>query len=711
MRPTFHFDLETFLIVPGCQAPPPVCLQFAVDDGKEEIIHVKDPAFRTTVEWALTRALMDGHNVAYDAVVLCAAFPDLIPAIFQAYREDRILCTKIRQSLIDIALGEFEGNGFRRWGYTLGECVFRASDGKVLLDKSDPWRLKYGTLYSTPVKDWPPEALHYALMDATGQRLLFNAQEPGVSRGILKDQFRKSRTAFWLHLMETWGMRTDLPRVQEFHRLTLAEMARDRKVAEAAGLIKPDGVRDTKAAMDRMVRVMLELDEMPELTESGENQLERSKALGGERVSVVDVYLETGKYIKVDEDACLTSGDDILQAYQRYGSSKVLMSRIERLYKGAEVPLQSRFSPIRETGRTSCQMGEVKSGESPPAWGFQLQNTPRHTTRVCECGYPEDDHGHGKLSQAPCSDTFKRDHDVGIKECFVPRPGFVISSVDGDTMELHSWAQCCLWAVGRSRMAEVLNRGDDPHTELGATLAHISKAEAYAIRKRERGAEAKKAFDEGPRQSGKIADFGFPGGMGAAAMRKQARALYRVFMTLAEAGGLKEAWKAEWPEAPLYFDWVSNLIGGRRNWDPEAPPPTGTVEAFMSGLVRGKVTFTAACNFFFQALTASSMTDAGFPLAWECYVGTYYDGRAGTSPLFGSRIINFVHDEYLLEVPEGERAHHAAYRQRDLMVEIVQKWHPDVRVTAAPALMRRWSKAAEETKNGDGMLIPWEDKR
>lgn len=709
MLPVFHWDLETFLIAPGIQAPPPVCIQFAVDDGPEEIIHVKDPAFRRVLEWALANALMDGHNVAYDSTVICAAYPDLIQAVFQAYREDRIVCTKMRQSLIDIALGEFEGDGFNHWGYTLVECVFRASNKTVILDKTDPWRLRYGTLYNTPVINWPPEARHYALMDATGQRLLFNHQRPGAP--VLRDQFRKSRTAFWLELLRAWGMVTDLPRVQEFHRLSLEEMAKDRRIAERAGLVKPDGVRNTKEAMELMVRVMLDLEEEPELTDTGLDwQKEEAKARGGIKLSAVEVYLANDKYIKLDEDACLTSGNDILQAYQRYGSTKMLMTRIERLYKGTEIPLQARFQTIKETGRTSCQMGEVKDGESPAQWGFQFQNTPRLTTRICFCGRPEEDHkdpDHGAINGA--CETFKRSHDVGIKECFVPRPGFLFCSVDGDTMELHSWAQCCLWSVGKSRMAEVLNRGDDPHTELGATLAHITKAEAYAIRRKERGPEAKKVFDNGPRQSGKIGDFGFPGGMGFEALRKQARALYRVFMSLGEAKNLKDAWRLEWPEGPLWFDWIGDLIG-KRDWDPEAPPPTGTVEAFMSGLVRGKVRFTQACNFFFQALTASAMTDAGFPIAWECYLGSYFDGRPGVSPLYGSRIVNFEHDAYLLEVPDGERGHHAAYRQRDIIVDVCQLWHPNVKITASPALMRRWSKAAEETINGDGMLIPWEDK-
>jgi|ADGO01.1.fsa_nt_gi DNA polymerase I - 3'-5' exonuclease and polymerase domains len=174
-------------------------------------------------------------------------------------------------------------------------------------------------------------------------------------------------------------------------------------------------------------------------------------------------------------------------------------------------------------------MGDVEEGVSPPSWGFQLQNIPRKE---------------------------------GLRECFIPREGFWFSSVDYDSQELKSWAQVCLWTVGRSRMAQVLNDGLDPHTELGARVARISKAEAYALRK-----AGDKAFSDGPRQVAKIANFGYQGGMGPATLRTQARREYRVLLSLRECQELREFWKAEWPEAQDYFDWVNSLLAqGGGSW-------------------------------------------------------------------------------------------------------------------------------------------------
>lgn len=655
--PAFFFDTETFLISPGAGAPPMVCLQFSVEDQTPQVIHARDPALPGIVQWAFTQARLVGHTLEFDVAVVAAwglGIPELRETIlelcFRAYWEDRATCTSIRQKLLDIAHGVFEGDKFRKWGYHLDECAKRMCG--IELDKTDPWRLKYGTLYHLPVSDWPVESIHYCHGDVIAPRAVYRAQEQHPD--FLLDQFRQARYAFAKRLMECWGIKTDRPAVEAFHAQTLAESEADRKVAVAAGLVRLDGTRNMKAGKARMVEVFRKLEEEPALTDTGITTQRELYKETGRKFSAFEIWEKYQDYIALDEDACLASGDDILQAFQRFGSLKTTLSRCERLYYGTEMPLQAQFQSIVETGRTSCRMGDVDEGVSPPSWGFQLQNIPRKE---------------------------------GLRECFIPREGFWFSSVDYDSQELKSWAQVCIWTVGHSRLAQVLNDGLDPHTELGARVSRISKTEAYALRKL-----ADKAFNEGPRQVAKIGNFGYQGGMGPATLRVQARKEYRVFMTLRECQELREFWKAEWPEAVDYFAWVNSLLAGGE---------TTTVRHFLSDRVRGNIPYTVTCNTFFQGLTADAAKAAGFRLAYECYVDK-------TSPLYGSRIVDFIHDEYLLEVPQGERGHHAAYRQAEVMREEAQKWHPDVRITCSPALMTRWKKNAKTKHNPDGMLVPEE---
>lgn len=684
----FSFDSETFLMRPGLGAPPMVCLQFAVDDGAPNLVHVRDPACKRTFEWALQSTTMTAHNTAFDTTVACAQWPDLIPLVFQAYLDNRITCSALRARLIDIAQGEY--STLPGW-YSLTETLRRATGN--LLEKpvhgsrggtrtlaewiaEDPWRTKYGTLYPLDISAWPQDAVDYALSDAVAERELYLAQE--VRAEILQDQFRQARSAFWLRLMECRGIRTDRPAVERYHAKVLEELERDRLTAVEAGLVRADGSRNTKAAMARMVQVMKALGEEPELTDTGVPVLEQMKkdasahGIVPNTITPYTVWESANKYIKLDEDACLASGDDILRAYQSYGSLNITLGRVERLYMGTDLPLQSRFEPLVETGRTSCRMGEVKPGESPSSWGFQLQNLPRKE---------------------------------GLRECFSARPGYVFCSVDYDGFELRSWAQVCIWAVGRSRLAEVLNNGLDPHTELGARLARVSKAEAYAILRGEMGPERKKWFKEQPRQVAKIADFGYPGGMGPKTLRVQARKEYRMILSLEQCTEARDAWKQEWPEAPEYFNWVNSLLV----YGDDRDDMRAVIRHFRSDRVRGGTVYTQTCNSFFQGLAADAAKAAGFNLAWEAYTGRCYDSMK-PSPLAGCRGVVFGHDEYIYELPDHpELMHLAGERQAEVMRKTAQEWMPDVKVTCAPALMRRWTKNAEPVYR-NGMLVPWEDK-
>lgn len=274
------------------------------------------------------------------------------------------------------------------------------------------------------------------------------------------------------------------------------------------------------------------------------------------------------------------------------------------------------------------------------------------------------------------------------------------SSVDYNGMELCSWAQVCLWTVGHSRLAEVINNGLDPHTELGARIAGIAKDVAYALKK-----AGDEKFTEEARQPAKIADFGFPGGMGAATLKTQARKEYKVHRTLAFWEAVRESWRIEWPEGPEYHRWVDTQLrdtGGKE--ENGRAKRRGSFTQFLSGRVRGNCSFTQGANTLFQGLAADAWSAAGWELAKECYLGVMPNGKP--SPLYGCRTVIPLHDEYLIEVPsDPERAHLAAHRQRDVMVEVAQRWHPQVRITAEPCLMHRWSKKAK-TIYKDGLLVP-----
>lgn len=661
-------DQETYLIEPGVQAPPIVCLQFAVDEDTPQLIHRRDPAFWRTWEWLLTSATSYLHNASFDLACLLADSPDRAELIFQAYSEDRIACTIVRQKLLDIAKGDRKAlAGKNRLSYDLGSVARRLGTG-LELNKEDPWRLRYGTLWGVDVDLWPPDAVRYALDDCYAQRAVTLAQDADEAlRGVpvLADQFRQTRKDFWLRLMSCWGVTTDQAQVDRYVADVIKTLQKDTEIAHQHALIRPTGERILKAAMQHMVQCVRDAEE-PELPLTAKGH----EIADAEGLTSWEVWQQHQKYIELSEDAIDLYGDSVLQAYQRYATAKTRVQRAERLRRN---PIQSSFDSLVDSGRTSCRQGDGKPGQRPTQYGVQLQN-PAKTP--------------------------------GYRECFVPRPGYTFVSIDYNALELRTWSQVMIWTVGHSAMAEVLNTaGKCPHTEFAATLAGLSPEQAYAVRKGPDG----EAFEREWRDGAKNCNFGFLGGMGPA----------KFIVTVRKTGGTPpdeptaKRWRYMWLErwrAKDYFDFVSQLFHGA---DEETIKDKAGRERAVARIAveqlryvdgvrqphrwRGKCYYTQVCNTFFQGLAADITSDAGWRIATECYARPRSD-------LYGSRIWNFPHDEFLLEIP-NDRLHEAAYRATQLMLDAGHAWCPDLRFTAEPAAMDRWSKKARTLHDEAGRLV------
>lgn len=628
------FDTETFLIGPARLVPPMVCLTQDSTFPVSPLLHAKfdRQAIRDLAYSVLcSNTLIVGLNVAYDLAVLANEFPELLPLIFQAYEEDRVIELGVAQQLIDIANGCFRGKygqdgKWIEYGYGLDDLVKRHFDVDLSAAKEGDIRLRYGTLIDKPKELWTDEERQYAIDDAFWARMIWAKLDVPENQNGLVDVFRQSRAAWWLHLMMAWGFAVDRTHLAGLKTQMLKE--RDQLTARlrAVGLVKWNDKRDTKAAKAR---------------------LELAYAAKGIPLKKTD-----GDDTSLDEEACLDSGDPVLKDYARYTSVvNVLNKDIAALEPAAiaNVPIQSRFDTLVETGRASCSGGaKKKKKRASLLHTFQLHNVRR---------------------------------EPGVRESFVARPGFLLLSSDFIMFELCTWAQVCMKICGFSELAKVLNARRDVHLDLGAQILGVPYEEALAHKSEKRVKDA--------RQMSKPANFGFPGGMGWRAFKAWAKANYQIELTDQQAMDLHAMWKRRWPEHKPYFDYVGALVG-RGDY--------GTVQHLFSNRLRAGVPYTVACNSFFQGLAADCAKDAGFRLAYECYVDE-------ESVLYGCRIVNFIHDEFILEVPI-ERAHECSMRVVAIMEEAGRVWCPDVPPRAEPALMQRWMKAAEPVWC-DRRLIPW----
>lgn len=684
-RTVIALDTETHLIRPGACAPELACLSYQTP-GRDPLLVDRHEALDLFASWIADPSItLAGHNVTYDLLVLCEEARRergllLLPAVFAAYDDERITDTMIRQKLLDIAAGcyrgRFHGDGrFQKYNYDLGSVGRRAAG--VHVDKDDPYRLRYGEFRDLPLSQWEPGALSYPLGDASATLAIFSAQEVHADP-YLADQYRQARNAFWRGLMSAWGLRTNPIGVEAFALEVQGQIVELQAELVGLGLVRPDGTRDIKAAARAMAAACTAKGIAIPLTDGGAERAKAENVLGQlppecfdatGKISkggaaafnqIVDAWGGTG--ISLDEPACKRVEDPALEKYAEFVTLRTVASRdpkkgsIGMLTAGIEMPIHTRFD-IAETGRTTSSAPNVQNVRSLP----------------------------------------------GIRECFVARRGFVYVNADYPGLELHSHAQVCLDLFGESCLAETLNAGRDPHLLVAASIAHCTYEEAAAAY----------AVDSGwkPRKLAKVANFGFPGGLGIATfITYAAQKQYQIKLTEPEVRELKAAWRTALPEMDPYFAHVSALC--------EAGGGNATaVVQIRSNRIRGDARYTATCNTYFQGLGTDAAQSAGYEIARACYV-------LDASPLYGSRPVNFVHDEFIAETvddsPEGvafggpggtgERASAAAWEMVAIMRTAANVWLPDVPYREGeikPVLMSHWSKKAKSKISDTGIVSVW----
>lgn len=598
---TIAFDTETYRFRPGTMAPELVCL--SVSGGG---LYTSDQAEEQFQRLLDSGQVLVGQNVAYDSAVLLAAYPGLLKPLFQAYEEDRISCTKLREQLIDIAYGKFRGEPGKdgKWltrNYDLASMSRRYF--KKNLDK-DTWRLKYSELAGLSLDQWPAGARQYAQEDAEVTLQIFEQQEK--FKHVLEDQYRQARAQFWLHLSSCWGARTSLQGIEQYFQKIQVEQDECRQRLQDEGFIRKDGTRNIKVVSEHMRQVSTS----PKLTDKGN--------------------------VALDAETCRDTGDPILLDYALYSELNSSISReLPMLKAGTSFPIHTSYG-LAASGRTTSSRPNIQNvGKTP-----------------------------------------------GVREAFVPRTGKVFAQADYEGLELRTLAQVQLNMFGKSRLAEVLLAGQDPHMTVAAQILDITYEEAYKNKSTQKVKEAR-AF-------AKIFTFGKSGGLGDKTLIDFAKAS-GVEMTLEQAQIYGQAWLEALPEMRLSFAWASKLCIGE---DPV------TVEQFYTKRFRtvSQRKYTTVLNTMFQGLGADVAKEAGWRITKACYLDR-------KNPLFGSRITAFIHDEWLLEVPE-KRGHECAFELERLMLEGAKIYLPDVPVTAPPLLMRKWDKKAEQ-KFLAGRLVPW----
>ncbi len=633
-RQVLVLDNETEPITDACAAPPIVCVGFA--NPEDYWLFHRDEA-RRPVEAALrSEALLVGHNVAFDMVTICAQWPDLTQLVFETYEADRVTDTMLRERLVDIAQGNFvEGRDYSLEGLARSRCG-------IALEKEGGWRLRFNELAPFPVESWPEDARRYVIGDVVSTYGVYREQQRDAY--WLMDQYRQARYAFVFELMSVWGLHTDPVAVARYKNELETKFSTLAEEMVAHGLMRRQSTRKKATGLveTKLVRT----------TKAVKVRVEEAYKRAGKQVPRTD---PSSKYpegqVKTDADTCEHVGDEVLKHYADLSSTSTLLSTyVPLLERASYTPLHPHFTTLLSTGRTSS---------SP-----NVQNLPT---------------------------------EQGVRECFVPRPGYVYIVSDYAGIELRTWAQICYSLFGESKLREALNAGLDAHTKMASLILGIPYEQAVAEYAQDRKGRVYK-----PRQAGKAGNFGFPGGAGYARWREYARTNYGVEVELDDDGSpgamsakrIKNFWREAWPESERYADWCSAQC--------DAGGGLGMVEQAFVKRFRGGLRYPELANSLFQGLAADLAKTAFFFVSRACYIEP-------VSPLYGSRPVNFVHDELVTETPDNGRAHEAAMEQERLMIAAARPFLPDItNIECETVLARRWSKAAKPVRDANRRLVPWD---
>jgi len=627
-------DTETSLIMPGVLAPPLVCATFADESGGVIAKHDDPELIPYTCRTLKGRTA--GANFPFDAAVDIKHSPRLIKPTFDALHEGRVVDIQMNERLWDLQRGEYrwtedvEGNWSRK-SYSLGAIAWRRlRKGKV----HDRHRLIYHRYRDLDLKGWHEDAKVYATSDAVLHREIALHQ-----RVEHPDQAHQLRGHMALHLAACRGFRTDNNNVMKLYRQCEQWMKRIEPNLREAGLLKKNGKRDTKAAVRLMVQSAVERKNIEGLhiTTSGEEQL-----IGEFRDNYEGFIKQAhakGQWVSVSSASCLESGNPLLIQYGVYSKlSNMVNGAVKQLEAGTWLPIQTYFDPLMETGRTSSS-------------GPNIQNVRRGINLV----NPFDLDQQLKFQPDP-------------RECFVAREGYVLLACDYHGAENHTLAQCCYSLFGFSKMADALNQGKDLHIWVASFILGCGYDEAKA-RYQNKDPEAKRA-----RQLAKVANFGFPGGCGPARLVAFALSM-GVDLDFFTAQELKNTWLDAYPELRKYFNHISSC---------ETDDGWYYVNHVNSPRVRGKASFTAACNSYFQGLAS----DGAKAALWEATRRQWCNPQ---SALYGTYTVNFVHDEIILECPV-RKLEAAARELQQVMVECFNRYTPDVPVSTSAEAALHWKK-------------------
>lgn len=464
------------------------------------------------------------------------------------------------------------------------------------------------------------------------------------------------RAAVYLNIIASIGIKVDLDRVALLNTEVMNHLNPHYDFLISKGFCKRN---EKTGKVNKQIRVLKDYIETLGI------ELKRTlKGSIGVDAESLEFYLT-----QTDDPVIKAFGD--ISVYE-----KVLTAYLSHL---TDDTIYTSYSTVKTTGRTSAHGSSLYPS-------MNIQQMPREVPNV----------------------------SYDIRNCFIPRPGFKILSIDYSALELCATAHQLYKVYGKSKMRDTLNSGTEPvdmHSKLAARIKGISYEDFLAHKKEYKDA----------RQLAKPINLGFPGGIGYDTMRhllwqSGIKTQYEVLHTERRKQDLNYYYfklnapdiriaridKNKWglvrdelvklkrdffdlyPELETFLKVTHNKYITKNSkwmkneydeWE-EEPMYQYNVQGFK----RDWCTYTAFCNGFLMQ-TPSAI---GAKKAVCRTVRTFHD-NPDITPLA------FIHDEILFEVREDriDLIDEAA----NIMIEEMQSVLSSVRISVEASMMDYWQKA------------------
>lgn len=681
MKPTdtnfklMSIDFETYRIGEDAYYPKPVCLSY-YDGINKGLIGGGDPYLTDFLEEILSKKTVIAHNASFECGVIYTWFPHLRPLLLKAIEEDRIVCTKIKEDLIDNCREN------QRKKSNLANLVLHYFQTDISDTKTeDAWRLNYDKLDNVPLNKWPKDAREYAINDSIWAYKIYFRQHKVPGEQL------STKAAIYLNLTAAKGLHINTERVQILETEIYEHLEKHYELLIKNNICyKEEGQKRPKNNMNN-------------LREYIKNNVERPRYTKKKNIQSTKEALFY--YLGIKEDP-------ILRSFMEVASyDKILTAYISRL-KGNKI-IRTQYSTTKSTGRTSSSSSKLYPS-------VNIQQMPREVKGVT----------------------------WDIRNCFIPRPGFKLVSIDYSGLELTAAADRLYKLNKYSSLRDKINYGNEPvdlHSILGAKLmssdlGRIVTYQEFLDHKKD------KAYAD-YRQLAKPINLGFPGGIGYSTMRgiiakaglqvkyeivtsfkTRKEAQYQLFKakSKSKAGELNN-FRVERTGKAEYSIVYDEMVKLKRNFLELYPELerflTLSHKKFLDG-TKSKLVFDKDFSEWVEEPMYKYKTDS-FERRWVTYTAfcnsyLMQEPSATGAKKMCNKVINkyienpnmnflaFIHDEVLFEVKDDENKYKIVDDVAELMIDYMGKELSTVRIAVEATIMDYWSKSG-----GEWSKVYWKD--